>query len=150
MTDAPVEPEIAEVPDNSTSSSSCDTTFLHSGYQNGILVYGWNATTDWQFAGTMAAAFFIAFVFEFVRCTRNRYLIKKVSLCQKRQWTLHVFTTILYGIQSLIGICLLLMINTFHVWICLSIVTGLALGCLCFSVTSVSFTLNLGQEHCFY
>ena len=122
--------------------------FLHSGYENGILFYGWDAATDWQFAGTIAAAFFMAFLFEFVRCSRNRYLIKRISFGQKRQWTFHVFTSALYGIQAVVGIAVILLIGTFHLWICLSVAAGLALGCLCFSVTSVSFTFNISQEHC--
>lgn len=121
-------------------------SFLHDGYETNVLFHGWDATDDWLVGGTMTAVFFIAFVFEFVRCSRNRLLIRRIS--QKRQWKFHVLTSILYGIQAVIGILIVLLISTFHVWICASVAAGLTLGCLCFSVTSVSLSFNVNQEHC--
>lgn len=139
--------EHIEPPIKNQTSSDEKRFFLHYGYEDDVLIEGWDADTDWHVAAVVAAAFFISVLFEFVRCSRHRLMIHGASQTKYKSWTIHVISSIMYGIQAAIGIILILLICTFHLWICVGIAAGLAVGCLCFSLSTVQVTFNVHQRY---
>ena len=145
-----------ESPETLVGNSSSELTsmcvarpgLLLADFESAILLPGWRVETEWQVAGSLAAAFLVSLMFEFLRCSRNRLLISRISVGSRRQWPFHLVSAFMYGLQALVGVLLLLLISSGNAWLCAAVVIGLATGCLCFSVTSVSFSFNLNQQQC--
>lgn len=146
--------------------------YFHTGFKETILFQQWAVDSEWAMIGSCIGIFLMAVLYEGLKyfremLHRREYVAidySKVSIpseggsggttqtrtrvsCQKSMSsTSHFIQTALHLLQLALSYALMLIVMTYNVWLCLSVILGCTTGYFLFG-WSKSFMVDL-TEHC--
>ena len=129
-------------PDHSMSMMKM---FWHMGYEQNMLIFGWNADTDGKMVAAVVVVLALAVVYEGTKFYRIKYSGLRAARAGRqpvsgrsdadsdvdvgRRFPVAKLTeSLLYGVQVAISFTLMLIVMTFNVWLMLAAVVGMTLG----------------------